>query len=169
MEPCATTCASRKVRVGFGRERLASLSAPRPRGRMVRDGDHTKGTEMSPMQPTTLSSSRPSCLCCVVGSVGAPRAAGSSGLIADPSSVQCSERSGGGWGVDLCSMRLAPESAISSPSTFTPADRTDAAQEQIRDSGRRVDSGGITPCHTHARPARVDKRHESWSATRIVS
>ena len=58
-----------------------------------------KGTEMSPMQPTTLSSSRPSCLCCVVGSVGAPRAAGSSGLIADPSSVQSSERSGGGWEV----------------------------------------------------------------------
>ena len=33
----------------------------------------------------------------VSGSVGAPRAAGSSGLITDPSSVQSSERSGGGW------------------------------------------------------------------------
>ena len=41
VEPCATTCASRKVRAGFGGA-LALPSVSRPRGRMVRDGSQTR-------------------------------------------------------------------------------------------------------------------------------
>ena len=44
VEPCATTCAGRKVRVGFGGGRSSRYRASlfHPRGRMVRDGNHTR-------------------------------------------------------------------------------------------------------------------------------
>ena len=80
-----------------GGEELASPTSSHPRGRMVvaaatpGNGDEPYAAGHPINQQDLLSVS-------VTGSAGAPRAAGSSGLrITDPSSVQSSERSGGGW------------------------------------------------------------------------
>ena len=121
------------------------------------------------MQPTTLSSSRPSCLCCVVGSVGAPRAAGSSGLIADPSSVQSSERSGGGWGVDLRAMRPALD-AISSPPHLHPLTGPTTRKNgwRQRKEGRQW-QGMILATHTPGRRGASAARELVRDANRHVS